>query len=94
MICLAFGFLISGISVLSENLSYRFSQFASLSEYVKICLKILGISLATQTVSDICKDCGESALSTLTETVGRIAVIILVFPIAEKLLELSVGMLR
>ncbi len=45
-------------------------------------------------VSDICKDCGESALSTLTETVGRIAVIILVFPIAEKLLELSVGMLR
>lgn len=94
VIALVFGFLISGISVLSENLSYRFSQFASLSEYVKICLKILGISLATQTVSDICKDCGESALSTLTETVGRIAVIILVFPIAEKLLELSVGMLR
>lgn len=61
---------------------------------MKICLKILGISLATQTVSDICKDCGESTLSTLTETVGRIAVIILVFPIAEKLLELSVGMLR
>ena len=94
MTALVFGFLISGISVLSENLSYRFSQFASLSEYVKICLKILGISLATQTVSDICKDCGENALSTLTETVGRIAVIILVFPIAEKLLELSVGMLR
>ena len=93
VIIAVFGFLISGISSLAENLTSRFSDFQSMSAYIKTCLKILGISLAAQAVSDICKDCGENALSSLTETVGKVVIVILVFPIAENLLELSVGLL-
>jgi len=93
VITAVFGFLISGISSLSDSLTSQFSQFADVSSYIKITLKILGISLATQAVSDICKDCGENALSSLTETVGKVVIVILVLPIAEKLLELSVGLL-
>lgn len=88
-----FAFLISGISTLSDSLYSRFSEFSNISAYIKICLKILGISLVTQAVSDICKDCGESALSSLTQTVGKLVIVILILPIAENLLELSMGLL-
>lgn len=63
------------------------------NDYIKIGIKILGISIITQTASDVCKDCGEQALSTQVEFVGRIALIGISLPMIERLVELSVSLI-
>lgn len=61
------------------------------SEILKILLKALGICLVAQIASDICKDCGESALSTSVELVGKLSIVLMALPVAAQLIEISLG---
>lgn len=72
------------------------SEIFSLGESVsidnallKILLKALGLCLVAQIASDICKDCGESALSTGIELAGKLSIVIMALPVAAQLIEIS-----
>lgn len=72
------------------------SEIFSLGESVsidnallKILLKALGLCLVAQIASDICKDCGESALSTGVELAGKLSIVIMALPVAAQLIEIS-----
>lgn len=85
--------ILSAVDAVLEGLTV-FTQLSQINEsYIKIGIKALGISLVTQTASDICKDCGETALSVQVELAGRLANVGIAMPIIEKLLELSIGLL-
>lgn len=58
---------------------------------LKILLKALGLCLVAQIASDVCKDCGESALSTSVELVGKLSIVLMALPVAAQLIEISLG---
>ena len=57
-------------------------------------LKALGIALITQFVSDTCRDNGENALASITETVAKIAVIVMLLPLFETVFDIVSGLLK
>ncbi|MBR1528279.1 MAG: hypothetical protein IJ642_03115 [Oscillospiraceae bacterium] len=60
--------------------------------YFKLLCKAIGISYLTQLGTDICHDCGESAVASAVELCGRIMLVLLSLPLfltlAETILEL------
>ncbi len=85
--------LLSAVDAVLGGLSV-FTQLSQINEsYIKIGIKALGISLVSETASDICKDCGETALSVQVELAGRVANVGIALPIIEKLLELSISLI-
>lgn len=89
---LLLGFL--AFSVVSDAVSeiFSFGERVSLdSEMLKILLKALGLCLVAQIASDVCKDCGESALSTSVELVGKLSIVLMALPVAVQLIEISLG---
>lgn len=86
------GFL--AFSVVSDAVSeiFSFGERVSIdSEMLKILLKALGLCLVAQIASDVCKDCGESALSTSVELVGKLSIVLMALPVAAQLIEISLG---
>ena len=57
-------------------------------EYTQPLIKIFGVSLLTETTADICRQAGENAFSSKIELIGKIEMIILCFPLVEKILEI------
>ena len=89
---LLLGFL--AFSEVSDAVSeiFSFGERVSIdSEMLKILLKALGLCLVAQIASDVCKDCGESALSTSVELVGKLSIVLMALPVAAQLIEISLG---
>jgi stage III sporulation protein AD len=62
--------------------------------YSKLMLKILGITLITQIVCDICRDNGENALASMTATIAKIIVVSLVLPLFETVISIVGGLVK
>ena len=91
-VLLLLGFLV--FSEVSDSVSeiFSFGERVSIdSEMLKILLKALGLCLVAQIASDVCKDCGESALSTSVELVGKLSIVLMALPVAAQLIEISLG---
>lgn len=63
-------------------------------EYVTVIFKALGICWLTQFGSDICRDCGESAIASAAEVFGKIQLVILSLPLFENLIDIVTGILE
>ena len=61
-----------------DTLSGMVSGLEETSAYLKIMFKVLGIALITQIISDLCRDCGESALAGQTEVAAKIFIVALI----------------
>lgn len=72
---------------LSSNISFAYS-------YIKLMIKVLGIILVSQLVSDICRDYGDSAMSSMVEISARIIVITMVLPLFENVISTVTGLLK
>ena len=57
------------------------------STYIKIILKVIGISYIIEFGKDICKDAGESAIASKIDLAGKVMVISLSVPILTSLVE-------
>lgn len=62
--------------------------------YIRLMLKVLGITLSTQIVSDVCRDNGENALASMTEMVSKILVISLILPLFETVISIVNGLVK
>lgn len=78
---------LSGLSFLTDIDSYSVSFFP-------LIVKTLGIVIITQIASNICHDSGEEALSTITELVGKIFILLNCLPLIEILYNLIKGYLE
>ena len=65
-----------------------FDQVTEFNKYSNVLLKIFGITLITETTSDICKQLGENALSSKIDLVGRVEIIILSLPLVNEILDI------
>ena len=64
------------------------------NEYIVIVFKCLGITFLVQVVSDICKDAGETAISSKLEMAGKVLILVISLPLFEKIISMVFQMLR
>ena len=95
-----FGVLLSvifGIILLKYSISIFANKFnflnelvnnTPLGEYSNTLLKIFGISLIVETISDICKDSGESSIASKIELLGKVEILLISIPLIEKILHI------
>lgn len=70
------------------NLLTALSEKTSINkEFLKILLKITGISILTEFAVSICKDLGESSIANKVDLGGKIIIISISVPIISSLLE-------
>ncbi|MEG2003393.1 MAG: SpoIIIAC/SpoIIIAD family protein [Clostridia bacterium] len=76
---------------LAPSLSYlkTLAYESGLNSYFSVMARCLGIAFICQTVSEICRDCGESAIGSKIELGGKAAIIIQTLPIVKSLLEMA-----
>ncbi|MDE7124441.1 MAG: stage III sporulation AC/AD family protein, partial [Eubacterium sp.] len=75
--------LASGLSEIFNSISAISSGVETAASYIKLMIKVLGIVLITQFVADLCRDCGENALASQTETAAKVIVIAMILPLFE-----------
>lgn len=92
--CIALAFQsVGAIAEIIKSLNDMASQLSETSVYIKIMFKVLGIALIVQLVSDLCRDCGESALAGQTETAAKILIITMIIPLLEAVISIISGLL-
>lgn len=62
-------------------------------DYIKLLIKVLGICIITQFVSELCKDSGENSLASQIEFAGKIIVVTLMLPLLKSIINLVVGII-
>ena len=80
--------LASGLSEIFSSISAISSGVETAASYIKLMIKVLGIVLITQFVADLCRDCGENALASQTETAAKVIVIAMILPLFETVIKL------
>ena len=60
---------------------------SGLGEFGGTVLKTLGIAVLTQLGADVCRDFGEGSIASGIEFVGRLEMLVLCFPLIEKLIS-------
>ena len=86
--------LVSYATPLYEEIRDLFSQTGLSGEYIQVLFKGLGICLVTQLASDTCKEAGELSMASKAELVGRTALLIVGFPLFEKITAVAVSLIN
>lgn len=85
--------IILGLSVIIkleaiiEELKFLQSYFAEYASYIKILIKIIGITYLSEFSADLCKDAGANTLAAQVELFGKLSILVLCMPILTSLLK-------
>lgn len=82
------------ISDVFDFISKVSSGADSAAEYIKLMMKVLGITLISQFTADMCRDAGENTLASQTETATKIIIVLMVLPLFETVLNMITGLLE
>ncbi len=58
------------------------------ADYIKIMLKIIGISYLVQFGAELCRDCGENSLASKIELGGKVIILSLTLPVIYKIFDI------
>ena len=81
------GFVVGKLEIIVEELQVLRSYFSSHGTYIKLILKIIGITYLAEISADLCKDAGANALASQIELFGKLSILVLCMPIMTSLLE-------
>ncbi len=93
-VCILIGVIAGQLSGVINGIIDLSEEFNSNIPYIKIMLKVLGITLSGQIVSSICSDNGENALASITELTAKIMIIVLLIPLFETLISIINGLVK
>ena len=77
-----------------DRLTSISNEISVLLQYIKIMLKILGISMLAQLLSDLCRDNGENTLANQTELSAKIIILVTALPLFTTIMDIMIGMLK
>ena len=80
--------LIGKIALIIDLISNLSNKAGINSSFIKILLKITGITIITEFAINICKDCGETAIASKIDLGGKVIIVSMSIPIITALLEL------
>ena len=72
-----------------DRLTSISNEISVLLPYIKIMLKILGISMIAQLLSDLCRDNGENTLANQTELSAKIIILVTALPLFTTIMAVS-----
>ncbi len=75
------------LEVIVDELTVIQSYFSGYASYLKLLVKIIGITYLAEISSDLCKDAGAAALGTQIELFGKLSILVLCMPVISSLLE-------
>lgn len=78
----------------SNKLENIMNFVSSSQDYIILMLKVLCVVIVAQIMSQLCKDNGENALSTITELSAKIVVVIMIMPLFETIITLLNGIIK
>ncbi len=90
---LILGILASYISSVISELN-AISENGETDKYIKLAVKVLGISYVTVFSANTCRDYGQTALASKAELAGRCAIAVLGLPLIKNVLDLALGFLE
>lgn len=70
------------------------TQADNINTYISVMMRILGISLIAQFAADLCRDSGENALASQTETASKVLILIMTLPLFETVINIVTGLLK
>lgn len=77
-----------------DRLTSISNEISVLLPYIKIMLKILGISMIAQLLSNLCRDNGENTLANQTELSAKIIILVTALPLFTTIMDIMIGMLK
>ena len=77
-----------------DRLTSISNEISVLLPYIKIMLKILGISMIAQLLSELCRDNGENTLANQTELSAKIIILVTALPLITTIMDIMIGMLK
>ena len=77
-----------------DRLTSISNEISVLLPCIKIMLKILGISMIAQLLSDLCRDNGENTLANQTELSAKIIILVTALPLFTTIMDIMIGMLK
>ena len=86
--------VLDGLSGVFTYIAEISSGAESTAEYIKLMMKVLGITLISQFAADMCRDAGENTLANQTDTAAKIIVVLMVLPLFEAVLNIITGLLE
>ncbi len=86
--------IIPRVGYIVTNIQQIASAGSFPGEYIMPVMKIIGISYVAQLAADICKDAGETAISSHVETMGKIAIAFIALPVITEVFELIMGLVE
>ncbi len=89
------------IFLVGDEIRESLSLFSSLSDagkissqYVSALIKVLGISLVTQVLSDMCRDSGNASAATRLEFSGKVIIVAVSLPVLSDFTSFVTEMVR
>ncbi len=81
-------FIFGELTNIIELLNNLIEKSGINKEYLKIILKIVGISYIVEFGKNVCKDAGESAIANKIEIAGKVIIVSLSIPVITSLVEI------
>lgn len=79
--------VIMKLETIVKELHFLQQYFANYASYIKLLIKIVGITYLAEFSSDLCKDAGANTLASQIELFGKLSILVLCMPIMTSLLE-------
>ncbi len=88
--CVILVFLLVSSSGLISDIEEIFVQSGLESSVLKLVLKALGVCYLTGFAADLCRDFGQTSLSSKVELAGKLSVLVLTLPLIKEILKTAV----
>lgn len=94
-LCLTIFVSMAAIAALVPIMNYLSElELDGFGKYLPYLFKSMGISFLTATASDLCRDCGENAVASRLELLGKCEIALLSLPLLKELLSLAVSLMQ
>ena len=88
------GYILGKVDIVIETIN-KFQKYISLDIiYIKLLLKMIGITYIVEIASSICKDAGYGGVSKQIEIGGKFTLLAISIPILINLLDIVTGILK
>jgi stage III sporulation protein AD len=69
------------------ELQFLQSYFSDYGSYIKLLLKVLGITYLSEISANLCKDAGAATMASQIELFGKLSILVLCMPIVTSLIQ-------
>ena len=93
-VILIFAIISNDLYAVVQRLTSLSDKVGNVQPYIKLMLKILGLSLIAQLVSDMCRDCSQTTLANQAEIASKIIILVMTLPLFEAVIDIVTGLLK